>query len=87
MQHINALIIDAIEKILKQTKSKNYSPKIFSSVIYGVGGDGYYQIPYDGNVYTIPNGINIDWKPGQKVWVMIPRGELREMYILSANNT
>lgn len=86
MHNINEIIINAIDKIENQNSKKDYSPKVFSSVIYGTCDNGYYKIPYNGILYSVPNGTSMNLKPGQRVWIMVPKGELHEMFIMSLNN-
>lgn len=86
MQKINEMIINAIEKMQSQNNKMNHSPKVFASVVYGLCDNGYYKVPYNGMLYSVPNGTNINLSLGQKVWVMIPKGGLHEMFIMSLNN-
>ena len=81
--NMNQTLLKAIEKLLSDKLNTIYYDKTFPTVIYGVNGDGTYQIVREGQLYTVPNGLGIPLKITQGVWVTMPCGSknLKDMYI------
>ena len=67
--------------LIDEKLSKHKSDHSFKSVIWGKNSDGTYQISYLGQKYDVPNGMGIDLDVGQTVWVVIPDGIFRHMFI------
>lgn len=81
--NITQTLLKAIENIVSDKLKTVYYDKTFPSVIYGVNDDGTYQIVKEGQLYTVPNGLGIQLKVTQSVWVTMPCGNknLKDMYI------
>lgn len=78
-------ILSAINTVVK--KSEKVSDRTFSAVVYEIDTDGKYKIPYEGRLRSIANGTGQSLFVGQKVWVKIPNGKLREMHICGIRNS
>ena len=78
-------ILSAINTVVK--KSEKVSDRTFSAVIYEIDTDGKYKIPYEGRLRSVANGTGQTLSVGQKVWVKIPNGKLREMHICGIRNS
>lgn len=89
MSSVNDNAIDAIIKgifdALKSKTEKLSSSEVFSSPIYGVNTDGTYTIVKEKNRYNVKNGLSITLFLGQNVWVMIPNGSFKDMFIFALN--
>lgn len=74
-------IIDSIIKIVSEKIKQSPHDKTFPAVVYGKDEKGKYLIPYEGRLRAISSGLTEEIQNGQKVWVKIPCGVLREMHI------
>lgn len=83
MKKIDDILLQVIETLIDKKLSKIWYDKTFPTVVYGKNEDGTYKIPKDGVLYNVPNGLGVDLKNGQHVWVTIPCGEknFKNMYI------
>lgn len=53
----------------------------FKSTVWKINDDGTYAISYKGQLYNVPNATKSSLVQGQSVWVKIPSGIFRNMYI------
>lgn len=74
-------ILDAIELLINKKIKDLPCPKVFSSTVYSINPDNTYTIIKDKQKYNVKNGLGTTLPLGQNVWVMIPNGELRNMFI------
>lgn len=81
MNEINDSIIKSIDILLESKLKSQNKTQVFQSVVYKVNTDNTYQIVKEKQFYNVKNGLGCDLKVGQGVWVMIPNGELRNMFI------
>ena len=81
MKKLTDDILDAIDIIVEEKIKNIQQTKMFKSVIVSVNSDGTYTIIKDKQKYDVNNGLGIDLTVGQTVWVMIPNGILRDMFI------
>lgn len=81
MNEINDSIIKSIEILLEEKLKSHNKTQVFQSVIYKANDDNTYQIIKEKQPYNVKNGLGTELKVGQGVWVMIPNGELRNMFI------
>lgn len=83
MNTIGKQLLEKAEKMLEEKLKKIWYDKTFPTVVYGKNENGTYKIPYEGVLYNVPNGLGIDLKNGQHVWVTMPCGSrnLKDMYI------
>lgn len=88
---LNNIAIDAlVEKIISAFDKKTEKipcDKTFPSVVYGKNGDDTYVIIKDMHKYNVPNGLGFDLKVTQNVWVTIPSGSFKDMYISALRGT
>lgn len=74
-------IIKIIEILLNKEIKKIKADKTYPSVITSVL-DGKYVVTLNGSNYTVKCAIpNVELKSGQQVWVTVPCGDLKEMFI------
>ncbi len=78
-QAINTMIKGILDAMKKQEELPVTS--VFSSAVYAVNADGTYTIIKDKNPYNIPNGLGVPLSPGQNVWIMLPNGSMKDMFI------
>ena len=81
-------IIEAVETLLNSYNKKLRRDKTFKSTIWGVDESGLcktYKISYMNQTYFVPNGLGIDLSLGQSVWVTMPSGVFKDMYISAIN--
>ena len=81
MKKLTDDILDAIDIIVEEKIKNIQQTKMFKSVIVSVNSDETYTIIKDKQKYDVNNGLGIDLTVGQTVWVMIPNGILRDMFI------
>lgn len=85
MNELSDSIIKIINTILdKRLETLKYD-KTFKSTVWGKNDDGTYQISYMNQLYNVYNVLGTDLEPGQSVWVKIPSGIFRNMYICGVN--
>ncbi len=77
---VELLIKNIMDAVDKKCAKLRYD-KTFPAVVYGKDEKGKYLIPYEGRLRAISSGLSEELKNGQKVWVKIPCGTLREMHI------
>lgn len=72
----------------KISKVKNETDKTFSATVWKINSDNTYSINYKGQLYNVHNALGKPISLGQSVWVTIPSGILRNMFIsgISTNN-
>ena len=80
MDYVNTIVNEVLRAIDNKNAKLRYD-KTFPAVIYGKDEKGKYLIPYEGRLRAISSGLSEELKNGQKVWVKIPCGTLREMHI------
>jgi len=81
MSSINQMLIKAIEKITDKKIANIRYDKTFPSIIYKVNNDGTYQISKEGSLYTVPCSLGVQLKITQNVWITMPGGSFKDMYI------
>ena len=81
MKKLTDEILDAIDIIVEEKIKALPQTKMFKSVIISVNSDKTYTIIKDKQKYDVNNGLGIDLFIGQNVWVIIPNGILRDMFI------
>lgn len=75
-------IIKTVDIMVKSALKNIKTDKTIPSVIMKVESNGKYVVTIDGTNHTVKCAIpNLELKVGQSVWVKIPNGELREMFI------
>ena len=75
-----------ISNLIDEETSKLKFDKTFKATIWKINTDGTYQINYKGQIYSVPNALGTTLSLGQSVWVKIPSGILRNMYICGIAN-
>lgn len=73
---ITALINKKIENI--------HNDSTFKSTIWKINSDNTYSISYKNKLYDVPNATAITLSLGQTVFVTIPSGIFRNIYISGA---
>lgn len=81
MKKLSEILLDTIEMMIEEKMKKCNKTQVFQSVIYKANDDNTYQIIKEKQPYNVKNGLGTELKVGQGVWVMIPNGELRNMFI------
>ena len=85
MSKISDNILNSIN-VLLENKIKNLKvDRTFKTTIWSKNTDGTYQISYMNQKYNVPNGLGVDLQAGQSVWVTIPSGIFRNMFISGIN--
>lgn len=74
-------ILDAIEILIEKRLEKLRLTYMFKSTIYAVNSDGTYSIVKDKIRYNVKNGMGINFSVGKNVWIIVPNGELKDMFI------
>ena len=81
MNTIGENILKSIN-ILLENKIKGLKfDRTFKTTIWGKNTDGTYQISHMNQKYDVYNGLGVDLSIGQSVWVTIPSGIFRHMFI------
>lgn len=75
-----------ITRLVVSEVAKKQCDKTFKSTIWKINENNTYSINYKGQLYDIPNASGIPLSLGQSVWIKIPNGILRNMYIDSVPN-
>lgn len=86
MNQNNNYILKAIDILMDRRIDTIPMTKVFSSPIYGVNTDGTYTIVKEKNKYNVKNGLASALSLGQNVWVMIPNGSFKDMFICGLND-
>lgn len=81
MNQNNNYILRAIDILLDKRLNSLPTTKMFHSPIYGVNEDGTYTIVKEKNKYNVKNGLPTTLSLGQNVWIIIPNGVLKDMFI------
>lgn len=82
MSEINNAIIKSIEILIEKALRKQSYDRTFLSVVSEVHGNGTYTIMYEGQKRKVKCAIpNIELKTGQQVWITVPCGDLKGMFI------
>lgn len=76
-------LLQSIVEILNKKTASLFFDKTFPSVVYGKDSKNpsKYKIVFEGKLRNIHNGLPCDIKNGTWVWVTIPSGNLKDMYI------
>lgn len=85
MNEIGNSILKSINTILEERLKDLRYDKTFKSTVWGKNDDGTYQISYKNQLYNVYNALGTDLKLGQSVWVKIPGGIFRNVYICGIN--
>lgn len=75
-----------ISNLIEIKLQKHKTDHTFKATIWKINSDKTYSINYKGQLYNIPNASGIDISLGQTVFVKIPDGIFRNMYIESVPN-
>ncbi len=70
-----------ISKLIDEKLSNQNKEKSFKATVWKINDDNTYRINYLKELYDVPNATNIPISIGQTVWIKIPNGILREMFI------
>ncbi len=81
MSTIGENILKSINILLDNKIQSLKYDKTFKTTIWDKNADGTYRINYMNQRYDIPNGLGVDLNVGQSVWVTIPSGIFRHMFI------
>ena len=82
MSEINDAIIKSIEILIQKALRKQSYDRTFLSVVNEVHGNGTYTIMNEGQKHKIKCAIpNVELKAGQQVWITVPCGDLKGMFI------
>lgn len=75
-------IYKSVEILLESKLKKQSYDRTFLSVVSEVHENGTYTIMNEGQNYTVKCAIpNVELKSGQQVWVTVPCGDLKGMFI------
>lgn len=73
-----------ISDLINEKTSNLKYDKTFKSTIWKINSDNTYSISYKNKLYDVPNATAITLSLGQTVFVTIPSGIFRNMYISGA---
>ena len=78
-------IQEEIFRSIENIANKNPSPKKMDipTIILGVEGTNKYKVNIDGSDKIVKDGIGLNIKVGDMVWVHAMNGNLGELYIIS----
>lgn len=75
-------IFKSVEILLESKLKKQSYDRTFLSVVSEVHGNGIYSIMNEGQNHKVKCAIpNVELKTGQQVWVTVPCGDLKGMFI------
>lgn len=73
-----------ISNLIDEKISNLKISKTFKATIWKTNSDNTYSINYKGQLYDVKNAMGTPLVLGQTVWVMIPNGILRNMFIFGS---
>ena len=71
-----------MESILQKNANNHPQSRDVASVITNIHQD-QYEVPIEGAVYLVKNGVGIHLNIGDPVWIHIPNGNMTEMFIMA----
>ena len=75
-------IFKSVEILLESKLKKQSYDRTFLSVVNEVHGNGTYTIMNEGQKHKVKCAIpNVELKTGQQVWITVPCGDLKGMFI------
>lgn len=74
-------LMSEFSKVVDKKLSAFKCDTTFKSTVWKINDDGTYAISYKGQLYNVPNATKSPLTEGQSVWVKIPSGIFRNMYI------
>lgn len=74
-------IYKSVEILLESKLRKQSYDRTFLSVVSEVHGNRTYTIMNEGQKHKVKCGIPLDIKVGTQVWVTVPCGDLKGMFI------
>lgn len=74
-------LMSEFSKVVDKKLSTFKCDTTFKSTVWKINDDGTYAISYKGQLYNVPNATKSPLTEGQSVWVKIPSGIFRNMYI------
>ena len=74
-------LMSEFSKVVDKKLSSFKCDTTFKSTVWKINDDGTYAISYKGQLYNVPNATKSPLVEGQSVWVKIPSGIFRNMYI------
>ena len=75
------VLINKVVSIVEAKMKRLKYDETFKSTVWKINDDGTYAISYKGQLYNVPNATKSPLTEGQSVWVKIPSGIFRNMYI------
>lgn len=78
------ILVKKMVSVAKSVSSNLKYDKTFKSTIWKINSDNTYSISYKNKLYDVPNATAITLSLGQTVFVTIPSGIFRNMYISGA---
>ena len=81
MSEINNAIINSIEILVQKALRKQSYDRTFLSVVSEVHGNGTYTIMNEGQKHKVQCGVPLDIKVGTQVWVTVPCGDLKGIFV------
>lgn len=78
------ILVQKMVSIAKNVSSNLKCDSTFKSTIWKINSDNTYSISYKNKLYDVPNATAITLSLGQTVFVTIPSGIFRNMYISGA---
>ena len=74
-------ILDSQEITINRLLENASYDKTIPCTIVSVGESNIYNIKIDKEIYSVPNGTDIIFIAGNRVWVTIPCNNIKNMYI------
>lgn len=84
--NVISYLLNEISKLIDKKIDTKQSDKTFKSAIWKINENNTFSVNYKGQLYDVPNASGISLSLGQVVWVKMPDGILRNMYIESVPN-
>lgn len=74
-------IVECMSKLIDKKLESFQCTKVFPSIIKSINPDSTYTIIKGKNKYDVKNGLGVGLNEGQSVWVMIPNGQIKDMFV------
>ena len=84
MKNVILLLWSKITALIDEKIENTHNDSTFKSTIWKINSDNTYSISYKNKLYDVPNATAITLSLGQTVFVTIPSGIFRNMYISGA---
>ena len=75
-------IIKTIETVVQNYMNTQKFSRDVATVVTAIS-DNKYKVKINNSEYWVKNGVGIELSVGSQVWVHIPNGKLKDMFIMA----